>query len=79
MNYQPKAGDKIRLTNSARGMFIYRIDQVIFTDEGQILGVVISVLIGHKRRQHFYDLVTFESFGPVKVKDSGQVESETEA
>lgn len=78
MEYMPVVGDKIRLTHSTRRGFIFRVDQVILTDEGQILGVVISVHVGPKRYHHLYDMVTFEGFKPVRVGHGGQAEPASE-
>jgi hypothetical protein len=66
MKYTPRAGDNIRFKRTDRNR-IYRVDQVILTDESQILGVAISTEIDAKRHRYLYDLFTFESFEPVKV------------
>lgn len=70
--YEPKQGDEVRFQHAASFIRkrVYRVDQVVLTDEGEVLGVVISTQNLHhpeKRIQYIYDLYTFLGFDPVKI------------
>ena len=68
MSYQPHPHDQLHLTKTAEPDRVYTVDQVLMTDEGELLGVVLSTKGIHRPRVQFlYDGVTLAKLGPVKI------------